>query len=229
MTSHLVGIFDQLRTRVRDYIATAYWTSDQAFNEARERLILDVERGPVFREPLFEPVPRYVTSSLRAEDMLRIAGIDRVAPTEAERAAGLLKRFPPVRALELYVHQEGSIRATIARGEHLVVTTGTGSGKSYCFQIPVMLNLLAEALGTHARPRWRGPSLSGSAWWSSSPKKFSPKRQKTNRTPAVRALFMYPLNALVQDQVDGLRGILNSPEAENLYSSALGGDRIFFG
>ena len=229
MTSHLIGLFDQLCGRVRDYIATAYWTSDQAFNDARERLILDLERGPVFREPLFEPVPRYVTSSTSAEDLVQVAGINRLAAADVQRAIDLLKQFPPVRAQELYVHQADSIRATIARGEHLVVTTGTGSGKSYCFQIPVMLNLLAEALGTQGRARWHGPSLSGSTWWNSSPKRFAPKRQKTNRTPAVRALFMYPLNALVQDQVDGLRGILNSPEAESLYSAVLGGDRIFFG
>jgi Lhr-like helicase len=229
MTSHLVGLFEQLRARVRDYIATAYWTSDQAFNEAREAFILDDKRGPVFREPLFEPIHRYVISTATAEDLLRIAGVDRLSAADAMRAAALLKRFSPVGAQELYVHQEESIRAAIARGEHVVVTTGTGSGKSFCFQIPVMLNLLAEALGTQGRARWHGPSLSGSTWWKNSPKKFVPKRQRTNRTSAVRALFMYPLNALVQDQVDGLRGILNSPEAESLYSSTLGSDRIFFG
>ena len=45
----------------------------------------------------------------------------------------------------------------------------------------------------------------------------------------MRALVMYPLNALVQDQVDGLRGILNSPAAEKYYEQVLGGDRIYFG
>ena len=229
MSSNLVGLFDQLRNRVRDYIATAYWTSDQAFNQARERLILDAERGPVFREPLYEPVHRYVISNANADELLRLAGIDKPSSADAKRALALLTRFAPVRAHELYVHQEESIRATIGRGEHLVVTTGTGSGKSFCFQIPVMLNILAEALGAHDRPRWRGPALTGSDWWRSSPTKFAPKRQPTRRTAAVRALFMYPLNALVQDQVDGLRGILNSPEAEDFYTSTLGGDRIFFG
>jgi Lhr-like helicase len=229
VNANLVGLFEQLRARVRDYIATAYWSNDPAFNEAREQLILDVDHGPIFREPLYEPVHRYMFSTATAEELLRIAKIDRLSPGDVLRATAILKCFPPIRGRELYMHQEESIRAAIGRGQHLVVTTGTGSGKSFCFQIPVMLNILAEALGTQGRERWRGPALTGSNWWRSSPTRFVPKRQRSSRTPAVRALFMYPLNALVQDQVDGLRGILNSPAAESFYDSTLGGDRIFFG
>lgn len=229
MNSSLIGLFGQLCERVRDYIATAYWSNDQAFNEARERLILDVEHGPVFREPLFEPIHRYVTSKATVEELLGVAGLDRLGHADAQRVVRLLESFPPIGAKELYVHQEESIRAAIGRSEHLVVTTGTGSGKSFCFQIPVILNILAEALGAKNRARWCGPALSESTWWRSSPKNFVSKRKPTRRSPAVRALFMYPLNALVQDQVDGLRGILNSPGAEDLYASVLGGDRIFFG
>src|SRR5690606_21380473 len=54
-------------------------------------------------------------------------------------------------------------------------------------------------------------------------------RPTSKRIPAMRCLIMYPLNALVQDQVDGLRALLNSEAAERLYTSALGGDRIYFG
>lgn len=46
-------------------------------------------------------------------------------------------------ALSLYKHQEQAI-ALAAQGESYVVTTGTGSGKSLCFFIPIVSAVLAE-------------------------------------------------------------------------------------
>lgn len=45
--------------------------------------------------------------------------------------------------LSLYKHQEQSI-ALAAQGESYVVTTGTGSGKSLCFFVPIVSAVLAE-------------------------------------------------------------------------------------
>jgi DEAD/DEAH box helicase domain-containing protein len=229
MTTTLLGLFDQLRARVGDYISTAYLTNDRAFNEARHRLLLESRQSPVFRPPLFEPTARYVTSRATARDLMVAAGLTRLSADDERLLTHLLQSFPPVLEESLYVHQEEAIRKALSGGKHLVITTGTGSGKSYCFQIPVVLSLLAEALGANGRQRWKGPALTHSKWWNQSKPAFSPKRRQTQRRAAVRAMFMYPLNALVQDQVDGLRGILNSDAAEQLYEACLGGDRIFFG
>jgi superfamily II DNA or RNA helicase len=77
----------------------------------------------------------------------------------------------------LYCHQEEAIYK-VAAGRNIVITTGTGSGKTESFLIPI-LDMLAreEKAGTI--------SLSG-----------------------VRALLLYPLNALANDQMDRLRGYL---------------------
>lgn len=229
MGTGLLGLFQQLRLRVRDYIATAYWSNDAAFNEARETMILDPEHGPVFREPLFEPTRRYVTSELSTNGLLSIAGLDQLSANDTQSLGRLLATFPPVASRQLYVHQEVATRAALERREHVVVTTGTGSGKSYCFQIPVVLSILTEALGVRGRSRWRGPVLTDSRWWDQPKPRFTTKRRAGGRRAAIRAMLMYPLNALVQDQVDGLRGLLNSEAAQDFYSTALGGDRIFFG
>jgi len=218
-------LFDQLRQRVGDYIDTAYLSNDPEFNEARRTLLIDAINGPVFRPPLFEPSPRYVTSKASIEELIATAGIQ---DPKNKPLLALLNAFPPIRDRTLHKHQEDSIRLALAERKHFVVTTGTGSGKSFCFQIPVILNILAESLGAKSRTPWSGPSLSGDEWWKQTPLTFRPKRLPTRRA-AVRALFMYPLNALVQDQIDGLRGILNSEAAEDFYSKALNGDRIFFG
>lgn len=55
--------------------------------------------------------------------------------------------------LELYKHQEQAI-ALAAAGESYVVTTGTGSGKSLCFFIPIVQRVLVEKQkGGQARTR----------------------------------------------------------------------------
>jgi hypothetical protein len=46
-------------------------------------------------------------------------------------------------ALKLYKHQEQAV-ALASQGESFVVTTGTGSGKSLCFFIPIVSTVLAE-------------------------------------------------------------------------------------
>ena len=77
---------------------------------------------------------------------------------------------------KLYLHQEKSIRA-IVNGENVVISTGTGSGKTNCFLIPVINDLLRE--------KEAGTLGSG-----------------------IRALFIYPMNALANDQLKNIRKLL---------------------
>ncbi|MBI3958970.1 MAG: DEAD/DEAH box helicase [Chloroflexi bacterium] len=77
----------------------------------------------------------------------------------------------------LYVHQERAIRKAVA-GRNLVVATGTGSGKTESFLIPVLDRLLRE------------------------------EAEGTLSQPGVRALFLYPMNALANDQMKRLRRVL---------------------
>ena len=84
---------------------------------------------------------------------------------------------------KLYLHQDQAIRKIVAGQRNLVVTTGTGSGKTECFLIPIINHLLREA------------------------------REGTLRQPGVRALLLYPMNALANDQLKRLRKVLaNHPD-----------------
>lgn len=77
----------------------------------------------------------------------------------------------------LYKHQENAIRKIAIEHKNLVVSTGTGSGKTESFLIPVLRELVNEyANGTLG--------------------------------PGVRALLIYPMNALANDQTERLRGLL---------------------
>ena len=76
----------------------------------------------------------------------------------------------------MYLHQEKAIEKIIS-GKNVVVSTGTGSGKTNCFLIPVINELLRE-------------------------------KEKGQLNEGVRAIFIYPMNALANDQIKGLREIL---------------------
>src|SRR5690606_23425070 len=76
----------------------------------------------------------------------------------------------------LYRHQDQAIRKATA-GRNIVVATGTGSGKTESFLLPILNALSAEH---------RAGTLG----------------------PGVRALLLYPMNALANDQMKRLRELL---------------------
>lgn len=72
----------------------------------------------------------------------------------------------------LYSHQAKAIRKLSAQNRSIVISSGTGSGKTEGFLIPIINHVLED------------------------------------NSPGVRALLVYPLNALVNDQMERLRVIL---------------------
>ena len=74
----------------------------------------------------------------------------------------------------LYLHQEEAIRR-VSQGRNVVVATGTGSGKTEAFLYPILLHLYKEF-----------------------------QQNSLGNTGGVRALVLYPMNALVNDQRDRL-------------------------
>jgi len=75
----------------------------------------------------------------------------------------------------LFKHQEEALRAVKA-GNHVIIATGTGSGKTEGFLLPI----IDECLKARDRGETRGPL----------------------------ALLIYPMNALVNDQLERLRRLL---------------------
>ncbi len=232
MDSGILSFYPKLKDSVLEYIETAYRTNNQKFNEERKRLIDSEGKSPVFREPVFEPLKKYVEKDFGFNEIIESCNISGLSDEEKNLLEGMLSKIDPIKFSSLYQHQVDSIIAAINQGENVVVTTGTGSGKSYCFQIPLLINILKEALGDGSRNRWAGSAETGTAWWRDQSSSFEYKRRQPapgQRKPAIRALLMYPLNALVQDQIDGLRQILCSGEASLFYNSVLDGNKIYFG
>jgi len=78
----------------------------------------------------------------------------------------------------LYLHQEQGIEKVVRGGRNVIISTGTGSGKTETFLIPIFEHLLRE------------------------------RRAGTLDQPGVRALLLYPMNALANDQLKRLRRVL---------------------
>lgn len=104
----------------------------------------------------------------------------------------------------LYKHQEIAFKK-VKEGRNVIVSTGTGSGKTECFLIPI----LNELVRLH---------------------------EIGELGPGVRALLVYPMNALANDQIERLRDLLqNVPyitygsytgQTKNTYSEALTDYRV---
>ena len=68
-------------------------------------------------------------------------------------------------------------------------------------------------------------------WWADNGSEFQFKRkgEAAARRPAMRALILYPMNALVEDQMTRLRRTLNSREARRVMDKHFAGNCLFFG
>ncbi|WP_076349593.1 DEAD/DEAH box helicase [Paludisphaera borealis] len=185
-----VGVASELRSLYGKYLDSAQPLRHEGL--MRERADLLGCEGTLHRDPLIEPVPRYEEVGTLSE-ACRDLGLSPEFADFSSRGA-----FSPGR--KLYSHQWEALKEVCVRGRSMVVTTGTGSGKTECFLLPVIESLVRESGG------WLG----------------------LDRPKAVRALILYPLNALVEDQMSRLRRSLDGPEARE-WVAANRRDRFTFG
>lgn len=75
--------------------------------------------------------------------------------------------------LPLYSHQVQALER-LSKGRNLVVATGTGSGKTECFLLPILNDIMND------------------------------------RSDGMRAIIVYPMNALANDQLDRMRKLLSA-------------------
>ena len=112
---------------------------------------------------------------------------ESISPEEKEQAVSLVRGLWKSDFLP-YKHQykswqvlrEGYADAEKSKVKSIVVTTGTGSGKTECFMTPLVADLL---------DRW-----------------------DENPVHGVKAIFIYPLNALMEDQKGRLQKMLNNTD-----------------
>lgn len=190
----------ELHRALQDYIEATYHVSHPAL--VAERRALLASSGVISQRPFIESTPRY-----RKQQCFRdIAGLPQPvldlfesisrAPGSAAEPTRLI--FDPP-----YQHQLRAVETALVgiaqqgggRRRDLVVMTGTGSGKTESFLLPILGKLIREA------------TTRGRAF---------------EEQPAVRALVLYPMNALVNDQLGRMRLLFADPRVVAAFKSAAG-------
>jgi ATP-dependent helicase YprA (DUF1998 family) len=234
-----LGGFDRIRELYISYLDTAFRVRRPKLTARRHELLRT--SGTLATEPFLEPVPRYRSADHFLEDLVDLSEGNPLADfsREARRTfaeLALSGLFPGAEAkgdllrksrFKPYRHQLEMLARGVCSGQPGIVTSGTGSGKTEAFMLPVLASICREALG------WPAPKpgyLTGE-WWNDTPSSFRPHRllEHPDRPKALRAIVLYPMNALVEDQLTRLRKTLDSPEAHEIMDQRLKGNRIFFG
>jgi DEAD/DEAH box helicase domain-containing protein len=152
--------------------------SDPLRKELRRQLGALPGAGEGFlADPVFEPIFEWVgcgetMAELRDRGLLSAALVKAMA-TRSTTPELKEYAFPVDR--EPYLHQRAAFeQLTASDVRSALVTSGTGSGKTECFLVPILDDLARE-------------------------------QQHDGKLTGVRALFLYPLNALINSQRDRLR------------------------
>ena len=171
--------------KYKRYLNTIFSISDKIYSEQFKKLLADQKTyaaGPYLD----------VTDSFIKSDNIEGLIANNILQS-------CFSRINMSQSRPLYKHQMTAIEK-VTNGDNIVVSTGTGSGKTESFLIPIFNHLLREVES--------GCLDSG-----------------------VRALIIYPMNALANDQIERLRDLLKAlPEitygsytgqTKNTYKDAL--------
>ena len=138
--SNPIAIFENLRDTYLRYLDSPF---DLRYPDliAERRQLLDRD-GRLYRRPLIEPVPAYQSSGQTFSQAAHALLGPTWTPADINHLSGFVSQglFPLTR--ELYTHQRDVFEQSVVHGHDVVVTTGTGSGKTECFLLRITAALV---------------------------------------------------------------------------------------
>ena len=153
---------------------------------------------PLMQKPIIECIPQYVRDNQHG----KVSSLHKNPAIPSEVQDRLNSIIPTLEASmfegwTLFPHQWQSLVAYL-EGKHVMVATGTGSGKTESFLLPMLAHLHESA----------------------------EREKKEDGKPvddAIRCLILYPMNALVADQLSRIRHMLgHKPISKRLHGIGLG-------
>jgi ATP-dependent helicase YprA (DUF1998 family)/Zn finger protein HypA/HybF involved in hydrogenase expression len=171
-----------LHGSLQQYVEAQYHIKDDGLVKERNSLLQ--ASGVIAQRPHVEATPVYLTDVGYLN-----ASIPKVAQdilTHIAAIGGNVGLYP-----NPYRHQIEALEAFLGpRKLDLIVATGTGSGKTESFLMPLVSTLAIE----------------------------SKERPGCASLPGCRAILLYPMNALVNDQVSRIRRLLGNQEVNGIVS-----------
>ena len=194
-----IKIFADIRNAYLKYINSGLPFFRKEYDKERDKLM--EETGTICQPPIIELVTKYHEKATLRD----FCTAERVSEELNDFVNTGLFTNTGSQERKLYDHQYDALKEAHINRKHIVVTTGTGSGKTECFLLPIIADLVNE-----------------SRTWSIS------------RPRAMRAMILYPLNALAEDQMIRLRKALNSRRKEGIgaldwLDKYRSGHRFYFG
>jgi ATP-dependent helicase YprA (DUF1998 family) len=186
-SNELYGVHDMsngLHNSLQRYIEAQYHIRDDGLVQERSALLQSP--GIIAQRAYVEATPVYLT-----EKGYRGLGIPKLAQdvlTEISNLGSQVGIYPTP-----YRHQVEALEAFLGPDRlDLVVATGTGSGKTESFLMPLLATLANE----------------------------SHERVESRDLPGCRAILLYPMNALVNDQVARIRRLLGNQQVNAIVAGA---------
>jgi DEAD/DEAH box helicase domain-containing protein len=186
-------VWKELKETYLKYIDTGLPIRYKKVEEERRQLLLEADA--ICKSPIIELVPRYEEFCTLKE------ACNKLELDESFAHFAKCGLFPDRGTYEskIYHHQFKSLDAALSKQKNIIVTTGTGSGKTECFLFPLLYNIYKDKVIKHENSK------------------------------AIKGLILYPLNALAEDQMKRLRRSLSSIDAINYLDQQVPGARITFG
>ena len=226
-----IGVHSDIIENLLLYYDTSFSMKFDGLNDERNNLLR--MEGEMAREPYIELLLDYEKSDVCPGEggNLRQKLVQDLDFSEDDAtycsnilAAGLFKDWKSNQTL--YQHQ-WDMTISVLHGSPSVITSGTGSGKTESFLLPILLNLLRESRN------WSKAPIPNPPWWNGTNKSYVSQRNtvdeiESGRQPGLRGIIIYPMNALVEDQLGRLRDSLDSDDVLEAINQKNGG-RIYFG
>lgn len=182
----IVETITKLQHALCEYIEATYHISAPSLIKQRKELLAKPE--VIHQVPYLESTPRYESGRHFAD----MKGLPSAALDLFQALAKPDGELPSILYDPPYRHQSDAIENCLIQGKNLVVMTGTGSGKTESFLLPILGKLAREA--------------------TDSPSSFG-------KHAAMRALILYPMNALVNDQLGRLRSLFSDPRVTQRFKN----------
>ena len=189
-------LHNHLRDAYIRYFDTQFWLRKPELMKERRELIETCDL--IDQEPLIEPVLPF----LGGPDFYEVCDAVGLGRDISETLRQML--FPATAAPQLREHQQRALEVSLsvdgASPRNPIITSGTGSGKTEGYLLPIMARLLRESL------QWASPRPINEWWEQPVASPWRPMRSSSDDRPAaLRSIVLFPTNALVEDQVARLR------------------------